>query len=121
MIRGVRGATTIPADQPDQILIATQELAMEMARVNSIQAEDVASVIISTTPDVISAFPAKAVRTIEGWEYVPVMCMHEMSVAESLPRCIRIMMHVNTTVAQNQVEHIYLNEAVTLRPDLVKK
>lgn len=121
MIRGVRGATTIEIDQPEAVMKATQTLAREMAKQNNIEPEEVASVLISTTPDIVSAFPAKAVRTIKGWEYVPVMCTHEMNVQPSLPRCIRIMMHVNSTVAQNKIQHVYLNEAISLRPDLVKK
>lgn len=121
MIRGMRGATTITTDEPNAVFQATQELALEIARINEIEPNDVASVIISTTSDITSSFPAKAVRTLEGWNYVPVMCTHEMAVPNSLPRCIRMMMHVNTSRAQNEVHHVYLNEAVTLRPDLIKK
>ena len=121
MIRGIRGATTIASDNAESVFIATQQLAREMALKNDITPDHVASVIISTTTDITSSFPAKAVRTIDGWNYVPVMCTHEMDVAESLPRCIRIMMHVNTDLGQQDVVHIYLNDAVTLRPDLVKK
>ncbi|MFC4354577.1 chorismate mutase [Chryseomicrobium palamuruense] len=121
MIRGIRGATTITVDNAEAVFTATQQLAIEMALQNDIAPDDVASVIISTTPDITSSFPAKAVRMLDGWNYVPVMCTHEMNVSESLPKCIRIMMHVNTDVNQQDVVHIYLNDAVTLRPDLVKK
>jgi chorismate mutase len=78
-------------------------------------------VILTTTPDVNSAFPAKAVRSIEGWKYVPTMCTHEMNVEGALPLCIRVLMHVNTDIAQKDIKHIYLNEAVQLRPDLVNE
>lgn len=118
MIRGVRGAITVKADKPEEILAETRRLVLEMAKENRIEPEDVASVIVSTTTDISSAFPAKAVRTIDQWTYVPVMCTHEMDVPGSMPLCIRIMMHVNTAVAQKEIKHIYLNEAVKLRPDL---
>jgi len=120
MIRGVRGAITVGADQPEEILRETSRLVLEMAKENGIEPDDVASVIISTTTDIASAFPAKAVRTLENWTYVPVMCTHEMDVPGSLPLCIRVMMHVNTSLAQKEIQHIYLNDAVKLRPDLVR-
>lgn len=118
MIRGVRGAITVKADKPEEILAETRRLVLEMAKENRIEPEDVASVIVSTTTDISSAFPAKAVRTIDQWTYVPVMCTHEMDVPGSMPLCIRIMMHVNTAISQQEIKHIYLNEAVKLRPDL---
>lgn len=120
MIRGVRGAITVSADQPEEILKETRTLILEMVKENKIVPDDVASVIISTTTDISSAFPAKAVRTIEDWTYVPVMCTHEMDVPGSMPLCIRVMMHVNTSIPQKEIQHIYLNEAVKLRPDLIK-
>lgn len=120
MIRGVRGATTIEADEEQLVWQATAELVQEMVRVNKIDIEHIASVTVSTTTDISSAFPAKAVRTIEGWQYVPTMCMHEMNVEGALPLCIRVLMLVNMTVNQNEVQHIYLNNAVQLRPDLMR-
>lgn len=121
MIRGVRGAITVSADQPEEVLKETARLVLEMAKENKIEPDHVASVIISTTTDISSAFPAKAVRTIEEWNYVPVMCTHEMDVPGSLPLCIRVMMHVNTELAQQEIHHVYLNEAMKLRPDLTAK
>ncbi|MDN7241107.1 chorismate mutase [Planococcus sp. N028] len=120
MIRGVRGAITVTKDRSEEILTETKKLVLEMIKANNIDPENVASVIISTTPDISSAFPAKAVRTLENWTYVPVMCTHEMDVPGSLPLCIRVMMHVNTEQKQKDVQHIFMNEAVKLRPDLVK-
>ncbi|ALS78385.1 MULTISPECIES: chorismate mutase [Planococcus] len=121
MIRGVRGAITVSVDQPEEVLKETQRLVLEMAKENNIEPDDVASVIISTTTDISSAFPAKAVRTIAEWTYVPVMCTHEMDVPGSMPLCIRVMMHVNTVLGQQDIHHIYLNEAIKLRPDLSAK
>lgn len=120
MIRGVRGATTIESDQPQLVWDETEVLVRKIAEQNNIQPEDIISVILSTTPDITSAFPAKAVRSIEGWQYVPTMCMHEMNVPGALPLCIRVLMHINTEAAQKDVQHVYLNNAVQLRPDLVK-
>ncbi|MEK4485379.1 chorismate mutase [Psychrobacillus sp. FSL H8-0484] len=120
MIRGVRGAITVTEDSNDQVLQETVRLVQEMIKANDLDPETVASVIISTTTDITSAFPARAVRGLEGWSYVPVMCTHEMNVPGALEKCIRLLMHVNTEKAQHDIQHIYLNNAVQLRPDLVK-
>ncbi len=118
MIRGVRGATTINENKEIEIVEATEILLRKMIEENSIDAEMVASVFISVTEDITAVFPAKAMRLIEGWKYVPVMCMREIPVESSLEKCIRVMMHVNTNISQKEVTHIYLGDAIKLRPDL---
>lgn len=120
MVRGVRGATTVESDEEQSVLEATQELVEEMAKENAISPTDIISVLVSTTTDVKSTFPAKAVRSINGWMYVPVMCTNEIEVPGAMPLCIRILMHVNTDTPQQLIKHIYQNEAVKLRPDLQK-
>ena len=119
-VRGLRGATTVVQDNEQDVLSATEVLARTIAKENNVQPEDIISVLVSTTADVKSVFPAKAVRSIEGWKYVPVMCTHEMDVPGAMPHCIRILMHVNSNVPQKEINHIYQNEAVKLRPDLQK-
>jgi chorismate mutase len=118
MIRGMRGAITASTNSEEAIVSATEELVAKMIEVNQIQPELVASVFISTTEDINAAFPAKALRKFSGWTYVPVMCMREIPVANSLNMCIRVMMHVNTTQSQEEIQHVYLNGAEVLRPDL---
>lgn len=119
-VRGLRGATTVVRDEEQVVLKATEDLVRTITQENDVSPEDIISVLISTTTDLKSAFPAKAVRTIDGWKYVPVMCTNEMDVPGSLPLCIRVLMHVNTEVTQKDCVHIYQNEAVKLRPDLQK-
>lgn len=119
-VRGLRGATTVERDEAESVLEATENLVKEVAQANQVQPEDIISVLVSTTPDVRSTFPAKAIRSIEGWKYVPVMCTHEMDVPGGMPLCIRILMHANSEIPQKEVVHIYQNEAVKLRPDLQK-
>jgi len=118
--RGVRGAITINENTESEILQATDRLLRKMIQENEIMPEQVASVFISVTDDITNAFPAKAMRTIEGWSYVPVMCMKEITVDSALQKCIRIMMHINTAKSQQEINHIYLEEAVSLRPDLIE-
>ncbi|MCY3658793.1 MAG: chorismate mutase [Caldilineaceae bacterium] len=114
--RGVRGATTVVENNAREILAATRELLAMMIRLNGIEAEDVASGIFTTTQDLVAAYPATAARQL-GWMSVPLLCGHEMAVPDGLPRCVRILLHWNTDRSQDEIHHVYLKEAVQLRPD----
>nr|WP_263325906.1 chorismate mutase [Neobacillus sp. Marseille-Q6967] len=118
MIRGVRGAITVDSNSEEAILSATEELLGHLIKGNNIEPEKVASVFISTTEDINAIFPAKALRNFSGWTYVPVMCMREMPVPNALRMCVRIMMHVDTEISQQEIVHVYLKGAEVLRPDL---
>ncbi|WP_099158357.1 chorismate mutase [Virgibacillus ndiopensis] len=120
MIRGVRGATTVTENDELQILSNTKSLVEEMVKNNKVKVESISHVFISVTKDLNAGFPAKSLRQIQGWKYVPVMCMTEIDVPNSLKNCIRVMMVVNTDVAQSQIKHVFHNEAIRLRPDLNK-
>ena len=118
MIRGIRGATTVKQNNGNEMIEATEELLRELIRTNHLKAVDVASVIMTVTEDINAEFPAKALRKVEGWNYVPVMCMKEIPVPNSLQKCIRVMMTVNTEIEQEKIQHVFLEDAVHLRPDL---
>lgn len=120
-VRGIRGATTVKEDKSQDILEATRELVEELVKQNKFLPEHVAAVFITVTTDLISDFPAKAVRQLTGWEMIPLMCSTEIPVQGSLPKCIRIMMLVNTDLGAAEVKHVFLREAVKLRPDLAGK
>ncbi len=115
--RGVRGATTVRADDRDQILNATRQLLGLMIRRNGIDSADIASALFTVTSDLSAEFPALAARQL-GWIEVPLLCGYEVSVAGSLPMCIRVLAHWNTTKTQSEIEHVYLHDAQKLRPDL---
>ena len=118
-IRGIRGATTVTADEPELILQATRELLEEILAENGgMQPEDVASAIFTVTDDLASTFPAQAARQM-GWGLVPMLCAKEIPVPNSLPRVIRVLVHWNTDLPQDRITHVYLRDAVKLRPDLV--
>src|SRR5262245_3180273 len=117
--RGVRGATTVERNEREEILTATRQLLALMVRRNGINKCDVASAIFTTTPDLDAEFPALAARQL-GWLDVPLLCGHELGVPGSLPRCIRVLVHWNTELAQSEIQHTYIREAVRLRPDLSK-
>ncbi len=119
-IRGIRGATTVTADEPELILKATQELLESIQEANpGMKPEDIASVLFTVTDDLASVFPAQAARTL-GWVQVPLICANEIPVKGSLPLCIRVLIHWNTEKPQNEIKHMYLRDAIKLRPDLAK-
>ena len=120
MTRGVRGATTVAHNEAEEILENTRLLVEEMIKTNSITPENVSHVFISVTSDINAGFPARAVREIPDWSLVPVMCMKEIEVPNSLEKCIRIMMVIRTDKTQDEINHVFLNDAIQLRPDLIK-
>ncbi len=117
--RGVRGATTVTENSRDALLQATRQMLALVIRRNEIDPEDVASVLFTVTKDLDAEFPALAARQL-GWLEVPLLCGYEISVAGSLPLCIRVLVHWNTDRPQSEIQHVYIHEAVRLRPDLSK-
>ena len=117
--RGVRGATTADANSREEILTATRQLLALMIRVNGIEPEEVGSAVFSLTRDLDAEFPALAARQL-GWLDVPLLCTYEVDVPGSLRKCVRILLHWNTEKPQSEIQHIYIKDAVKLRPDLSK-
>lgn len=119
-VRGIRGATTVDEDSAEAILAATRELLLAILEANpKLRPADIASVFFTSTDDLRAAYPAQAARGL-GWNEVPLLDAQEIAVPGSLPNCIRVMIHWNTDLAQKDVHHIYLRQAVQLRPDLIQ-
>ncbi len=118
-VRGIRGATSVTADDKSEVLAATRELMVELLRANELegQFDEIVSAIFTTTRDLTSAFPAEAARGL-GMSSVPLLCASEIPVPDSLPRCIRVLLHVNTEKTQAAMTHVYLRDAKRLRPDV---
>ena len=116
LCRGVRGATTASADTPEAIYSATQDLLQAMVEANGIAEADVASVFVTGTPDLTAAYPATGIR-LAGWTDVALMGAQEVAPPDSPARCIRLLIHWNTTVSQQAIRHVYINGAESLRPD----
>ena len=117
--RGVRGATTVKENSRDAILNATRQLLALIIRRNNIDSSDVASAVFTVTRDVNAEFPALAARQM-GWLDVPLLCGYEVEVPGSLNLCVRILLHWNTNKAQKEIQHVYIHDAIALRPDLSK-
>lgn len=117
LMRGVRGAITADDNTCEAILEATTELLHQLIDANDIQEEEVASVLFTTTPDLTACYPARAARDL-GWTQVALMGFQEINVPGGLPKCIRILIHWNTTRRLDEVNHVFLRGAEVLRPDL---
>ena len=113
-VRGIRGATTAEANTREAILAATGEMLERLIEANRLCAEDVAAAWFTTTPDLNAEFPAVAARRL-GWEHAALLCGHEMGVPDGLPRCIRVLVLVNTDKKPRELVHVYLKEARDLR------
>ncbi len=116
MVRGIRGATTAEENTTESILVATHELLTALIAANDLRPGDVASAIFTTTPDLNAEYPARAAQAL-GWRDVALLGAHEIDVPGGLKKCIRILIHWNTTASAGEVRHVYLRDAVSLRPD----
>lgn len=116
-VRGIRGAITVRANERAAIVEATTRLLREIVARNSVAVDDIGAIFFTTTPDLTAEFPAAAAREL-GWNDVPLLCGHEMSVPDRLGKCVRVMMLVNTDAGQPAIRHVYLDGARSLRPDL---
>lgn len=114
--RGIRGATTASANTGDAILSATRELLALLVERNTLDVDDIASVFFTVTDDLDAQHPALAARQL-GWHDAALLCAREIPVPGSLGHCIRVLLHVNTERSAREIRHIYLRDAVVLRPN----
>jgi chorismate mutase len=117
LLRALRGATTVPANEADAIVAGTAELLRTMLERNDASIDDLVSVLFTTTADLNAEFPAAAARAI-GIAHVPLMCAQEIEVPGDVSRCIRVLMHLYTDRDYASLRHVYLGEARQLRTDL---
>lgn len=117
MLRALRGATTVDDDTPEQILERVVALLETMFDRNEVDHDDLVSIVFTATDDVRSAFPATAARSL-GLGDVPMLCARELAIVDSTPRCIRVLMHLDTGRSRAELRHVYLEGASSLRDDL---
>ena len=114
-VRGIRGATTVEANNREEILSATHEVLQQMISENDVPEDDISAVFFTTTRDLNAEFPAAAARIHMGWTNAALMSGHEMDVPGSPQKCIRVLMLVNTQKNSDEINHVYLRRAVNLR------
>lgn len=118
-MRGIRGAITVEENERGMIFAAVQDLLRTMVEKNALDLEEIGAAIFSATPDLNAAFPAAAARQI-GWDAVPLFDTQEMDVKNSMPKCVRVLLLVNTEKKQGGIHHVYLGKCAALRPDLAQ-
>jgi chorismate mutase len=118
-VRAFRGATQLSADTKEDMRSAVVELLKEILSVNSLEHEDLISILFTATPDIQSDFPAAGVREF-GLVDLPLICAQELDIKGALPRTIRLLIHANSSLSRAQISHVYLRGAAILRPDLAK-
>ena len=120
-VRGIRGATTAEANTAEAITEATQELLVELTRLNDLDKDEVCFAYFTTTQDLTAEFPAYAARRL-GWLEVPLLCGHDMDVPlpnpRAVPMCIRILLLYNTAKPQSAMRFAYLRGAKAIKADL---
>ncbi|MBB6343856.1 chorismate mutase [Nonomuraea muscovyensis] len=119
MVRAIRGAIQVDADDRDAIIEATTELVSTLMERNQLTTDDVISVLFTATPDLTAEFPALAARKL-GFHEVPLICCSEIDVPGALPRVVRLMAHVETDRPRADIQHVYLRGAVALRQDIAQ-
>lgn len=115
-LQGIRGATTVEANDAQQILEATDELLRRLHEANGLEPDDIVSALFTMTSDLNAAFPARAAE-VYGWNIVAILHSTEIPVPGSLPRCIRLLVHAYTSRTRQEIRHVYLRGATVLRPD----
>ncbi|MFI6295082.1 chorismate mutase [Nonomuraea sp. NPDC050790] len=119
MVRAIRGAIQVDADDRDAIIEATTELVSTLMERNRLTTDDVISVLFTATPDLTAEFPALAARKL-GFHDVPLICATEIAVPGALPRVVRLLAHVETDRPRAEIVHVYLRGAVALRQDIAQ-
>ena len=118
-VRAIRGATQLDRDDRDHLLASVDELIRAILEQNEIHHDDLISMMLTSTPDLRSEFPAVAARALDIGD-VPLICAQEIDVTGALPRIIRVMVHANSDRTRAQIKHVYLRGAAALRRDLAQ-
>lgn len=117
--RGIRGATQISDNSSESINSGVLELVKSMLLENSVETDDLVSIVFTATIDLTAQFPAVAAREL-GLGNVPLLCSVEIDVPGALPRVIRVLMHFNSDKGLKDIKHIYLHGASALRKDIAQ-
>ncbi len=120
-VRAIRGATTVDHDEPEHIADRVEAMIRTLLDRNQLASDSLISLLFSATSDIHATFPATVARArVPALADVPLMNMAELDITGALPRCIRVMVHATTPVAREDVQHVFLEGAVVLRPDLAR-
>ena len=114
----IRGATVAEDNTVSAISDAACELFLAIIKENHLNSDDIISANFTMTDDLNEVNPAKCIREKLGYTDIPFLCYQELNIKNSLSKCIRIILLVNSDLEKSAVKHIYLKEAKNLRPDI---
>lgn len=116
-VRAIRGATQLETDTREHMLDRVAEMVRAVMSANDLEVDDFISVVFTATSDLHAEFPAYAARQL-GFDDVPLICARELEIDGSMPRVVRMLAHVETSLGRKDVTHLYLHGAAALRRDL---
>jgi chorismate mutase len=118
-VRAVRGAIDVPHNSASAITEATGRLLLAMCEINQIDPLAIISIFFTMTTDLDAVYPAAAARAL-GWTDVPLLDAQEIDVGGGMPRVVRVLMHIESDQPRAGIQHVYLDGAFALRPDLAR-
>ena len=116
-VRALRAVTTVDRDEPEHITERVVAMLQQVFERNDVDHDDIISILFTTTSDIHSMYPPTAARTM-GLGDVPLIGAQEIDVIGGTGKCIRVMLHITTDRARNELHHVYLEGARGLRDDL---
>jgi chorismate mutase len=116
----IRGATTVISNNPEEIKQASLEVIRQIVTLNNISQEDIIMVFGTMTSDLTAYNASAAIRQGMNWNDVPFFTSQEPTIDGMLPRCIRVLVQIYSDKSKSEIQHVYLNDAIKLRPDLNK-
>jgi chorismate mutase len=116
-VRAARGAIRVGSDDAETLLGATERLLSALLERNAVPPDDLVSVLFTATDDLRAAFPAEAARRM-GLGAVPLLCAREIPVEGSMPSVVRVLVHFHSERRLDEVVHVYLDGAESLRDDV---
>ena len=119
-VLAIRGATTVSCNSRDEILKETAILINTIINENNLEIDDIISICFTMTKDLDAVYPAVAVREELGIVDIPLLNFEEKYIVNSLEKCIRVLIYINSNKNKCDINHIYLNKSKSLRPDLSK-
>ena len=117
-VRALRGATTVDDDTAEQVIERVIALLEAIFERNDLDHDDLISVLFTATDDIHSVFPALAAAQVRPRRHPADLRPRELDIVGGTPRCIRVMMHITTDRARDELHHVYLEGAVGLHDDL---
>lgn len=120
-VRGIRGAITVNENTAEHIKDATYEMISKIINLNSINEDDIISIIFTITKDLNQIYPSVVIREHFNWNDTPILNFEEKDIVNNLKKCIRVLIYIHSDKSKKDIIHVYLKEAKKLRPDLCVK